>query len=631
VARRPRVVLAVSALCAACSGPPGATALYDTSRPDFFAQPWPSQDRLSQGQDGRLRLDLNGFYNPGAGIGQYLQTIGGAPLGGFGTHSSIYFRFDAPIDPTTLPADSAASVAAEATAFVVDVTPGSPDYGRRTPVRAHFSTDEGLYIKKNWLALLPEPGFPLRGATRYAAVLTDGLRAADGGPVKRAPTLPAVPDDVAAALGVPPAHVVSFTVFSTQDPTSIMHQLRDAVLLQAPPPVPLGLQYDGINKARTFDLYEGTYLGPNFQEGDPPYVHSGGAIHKDDFGHPIVVRLENLRFALTVPRAPMPPGGWPVVLYAHGTGGDYLSFVGDGSAATAAQAKDEDGNVIANLAMISIDQVLHGPRDPTMSDPDFTFFNLQNIAAARDNPKQGALDDFQLLRLVQSFSVAAAPVTGNPLRFDASHIYFKGHSQGGLTGPLFLAYEPGIKAAILSGAGADLAFSLLGKTQPVDIPKLVDALVGENVDEYHPLLAMVQTYFEDTDPGNYGRLFFREPPFDLPPKSIYQSLGVVDHFTPIPTIKALALAMGVQPANPMIEPIDALPLDGLSWGDAPITKNVAGGAATGVLCEYLVPLSQSGMPEYDGHFVVFDDPHAEVQSNAFLATDVTSGVAQLIQ
>src|SRR5262249_31266697 len=148
------------------------------------------------------------------------------------------------------------------------------------------------------------------------------------------------------------------------------------------------------------------------------------------------------------------------------------------------------------------------------------------------------------------FSVSATPITGQPIRFDLDRIYFKGHSQGGLTGPLFLAYEPKIKAAILSGAGADLILSLLNKTQPVDIPKVVQSVVGEDVAEDARLLSLLQTFLESSDPGNYARLFFREPPAGVPAKSIYQSMGIVDHYTPVPTIKALALAMGVQPANP---------------------------------------------------------------------------------
>ena len=86
--------------------------------------------------------------------------------------------------------------------------------------------------------------------------------------------------------------------------------------------------------------------------------------------------------------------------------------------------------------------------------------------------------------------------------------------------------------------------------------------------------------------------------------------------------------MGVQPAGPMPDPFDAgdLTLAGLSVGSAPLSGNVAGHSATGVLCEYQVP---SGNP-YDGHFVVFQDATAIRQSSAFLATHARSGVASLI-
>ncbi len=611
---------------------PSVTALYDDTpgRADFFALPWPSDARTVVGADGKRRLDLGGFTNPGGIIATYLKTIGDEPLGGFGTNAAAYFRFDGAIDPATLPGDPAASVAAGASAFIADVTPSSPTYGKRTPVRVRFSADFGNFIGPNWLALLPEPGFPLRESTTYAAVLTDGLRGAAGEPViadKRYHD--ALPQGAAAAIGIDAAHVVSATVFTTQDATSIMKALRDAVYAQAPAPTVADFAFIE-SVPHVYDHFEGTYEAPNFQEGDPPYFNTGGRIHLGADGKPQVVRTEKLRFAVTIPQADMPAAGWPVVIYAHGTGGSYTTFIDDGEGADAANISDAAGNLITHMAMISIDQVLHGPRDPTMSDPDLTFFNFNNIVAARDNAKQGGLDDFQLLRLVKGFSVDAAPKTGKPIKFDPSKIYFKGHSQGGLTGPLFLAFEPEVKGAVLSGAGANLVLALLGKTEPKNIPMLVAALLNEPVDEFHPFLGLLQTFLESSDPGNYARRFFREPPPGQAPKSIFHSLGIVDHYTPIPTIKAFTLAMGTQPVGLMAEPIPDLPLTGLTWGTVPLASNVAGGAATGVLCEYRVPTNASGDEIYDGHFVVSDDPDAIRQSNAFLGTQATTGVAHLI-
>src|SRR5207247_913528 len=116
---------------------------------DFFALPWPMDSRLVMEDDGRRHLDLTGFYNPGdtTAIGQYLALFHREPTDGFGTSSAIYFRFDGPVDPATLPAAPEDSLADSSSVFVVDVTPGSPDAGQRIPVRARFTRDKGLYIE----------------------------------------------------------------------------------------------------------------------------------------------------------------------------------------------------------------------------------------------------------------------------------------------------------------------------------------------------------------------------------------------------------------------------------------------------------------------------------------------------
>ena len=627
-------LLLVGLLFCSCGGPNGSgpVALYDASaiREDFFAMPWPADGRL-RGEGAARTLDMTGFRNPGGVIGQYVTILESEPLGGYGTNAGIFFRFDGPIDPASLPPDAAASIAPAASVFVVDATPGSPTAGQRVPLRIGFKKEGNDYLGDNALVLLPAPGFPLRPRTTYAAIVTDSVRGVGGGPARpdehfSVPTL-------SVSLGVEPWHIVCATVFTTSDPTAGMKALRDAVQATARPVLDdKTLVFVGLDRTRSYDQYEGSYTSPNFQQGDPPYLRTGGGITFTD-GKAQVARSERLRFALTVPHDEMPPDGWPVVLYAHGTGGNYTSFIDDSSAWYAARVSDERDAEIARLAMISIDQPLHGPRDPTASNPNVTTYNLQNLAAARDTFRQGAADDFQLLRLVKSIDVPVAVGSGRPIKFDSSRIYFKGHSQGGTTGPLFLAYEPEVKAAVLSGAGANLIQSLSHKTMPLDIPQVVEAVVGEPVDEFHPLMSIIQTYLEPADPGNYARLFFREPPPGQAPKSIYQSLGFIDNYTPVVTIGALALAMGVQPANPEVAPLGEAGIfgvNGQAWADPPIFGNVAHGMATGVMCEYQVPSNPGGMPSYDGHFVVFRYAAAIRQSNRFLATHVRDGLPTLM-
>jgi len=622
------------------SGGGGPHVLFDLHQPttavntptatdDFYALPFPNALRVRD--DGTV--DLSRYPQIGGQIGDYVTAVDQSQARFQNT--GVFFRLDGPVDEATLPADAMASLAAGSTVLAVDLTTGD-----RLPLRTRFTAINYDFIGPNWIAALPESGFPFHEGHDIAVLITDGVHGTDGKPVERAADLDAVlgaasSSDAAiaraqtayapleawlAAHADVAKHVAGATYFNAGSSTKIMSDLRAAVYAQVPTPPTLdNLVYDGEDMPGVDDLYEGTYPGPNFQQGDSPYSSSGGAITNP----PTVQKMETLRIAITVPKGNPPAAGWPVVIYQHGTGGDYKSFVGDGSGREAAKVTDASGNVIAQMAMIGTDQVLHGTRSPPGTDYDTAFFNFVNLPAAHDNPKQGALDAFTVVRLIHAVDVMSAPTTGAHLKLDPSRIYFKGHSQGGLTGPLFLSAEPEVKAAILSGAGGGLISSLLDKTEPVNIPQVVQGLLHDPVDEFHPLLSLIQGYFEDSDPVNYGRLFFREPPAGLPPKSIFQTLGIVDHYTPIPTIETLALAMGVQPAGPQLQTIDGLAFTTTQWGSAPITGNVAGGQATGVLLEYTAP---SG---HDGHFVVFDVPDAIAQSNRFLASHAATGVARL--
>ena len=81
--------------------------------------------------------------------------------------------------------------------------------------------------------------------------------------------------------------------------------------------------------------------------------------------------------------------------------------------------------------------------------------------------------------------------------------------------------------------------------------------------------------------------------------------------------------MGVQPEGPQLEPIDGLQFTSQTWGMPPVMGNVAGGQATGVLCEYKATHGE------DGHFVIFDEPAATAQSNRFIATGAATGTSRL--
>ncbi len=593
---------------------------------DFYALPFPSDIR----RDDAGHPIMTDYPTPVGIIGTYTAAL--PKLDGFGTNAAIFQRFTGPIDVDALPADAAASLTDAASVYLVDVDPASPEHGQKRPVVFRFQHAKGFTIGADWLSALPYPGFPLRERTTYALIVTNRLTAGGGrmAPAAEFAAIAAAQPPADATLarahdryaplwawldepgGDERADVASAAVFTTQSVTGVMGQLREKVR-SLPAPVAADVVRQPA-EAVPYAIYDGTFPAPNFQTGDVPYhgANGGGDIAIGGDGLPVVQRMESLRFAITVPTGTAPASGWPVVIYAHGTGGSYHSFIADGTA----QRLAEQG-----LACVSIDQVLHGPRNPG-GDPEIDFFNFQNPDAGRNNAIQGAADNFSVVRLLEGLTIAEADPAPHTISFDASKLSFFGHSQGGLTGPPFIAYEPKVRGAVLSGAGGLLYFALLNKTEPVDITALVRTIIlDEPLDQWNPVLALLQTWVERSDAINYGPLLVREPPAGLAPMDIYQSMGFTDHFTPLPTIEALAVAIGGDQVAPTLAPIAGLAMRGRTVATAPVAANLAG--HTAVIMQYQATVS-------DGHFVVFDTAAGRRQSSEFLGTFARTGQATLV-
>jgi dienelactone hydrolase len=615
-----------------------AAALFEVPRgapppSGFYALPYPNDIRVDE-ETGAI--DLADYIRPNPLIGLYVDSISNAQRG-FSINAGIFFCFDAPIDASSLPATPSDALADDASVYLVDVDPDSPRKGERVPLRFRFEPRSGETIGDNWLSVLPYPGFVLDELTTYALVLTDRLRATDGTAVAAAPDFAAiagnaVPDDAALARaqtlyqplwdwldeagGDERGDVISAAVYTTQDATSLLGKVRQVIWDTVPAPVLRDLVIRG--RRDNYFWYDGRYDGPNFQRGEAPYdrMDDGGDIVLDEQGLPIVQRMEDLRVSFTVPIGKMPAAGWPVAIYAHGTGGSFHSYRNDHTAERLAKQ---------GLAVISIDQVLHPPRVPEGTSPEVAFFNFQNPLSARHNALQGAIDDFQLLRLVLGIKISELDEESNATRvttFDPERIYFFGHSQGGLTGPPFLAHEPMVKGAVLSGAGGLLYFSLLYKTEPVDIAGLAQALIRDYpLDEFNPVLALLQGWIDVSDATAFAPLLVRRPLDGIGAKDIYQSEGFTDRYTPTVSIEALATAIGGQQVNPVIQDIPGLALRGSAIGDAPVSGNLDG--KTAVLMQY------EQRSDSDGHYVVFDVPSAEEQSARFLGSLAATGAATL--
>ena len=367
------------------------------------------------------------------------------------------------------------------------------------------------------------------------------------------------------------ADIAIATCFTTQRATDELRRVR-AYLDSAEMPT-----LESVTEPALFKRFHGTYLAPNFQAGEKPYAEEGGAIEFDAAGEPIVQSTEELRFFMMIPPdLEMPEGGWPVVLYAHGTGGDYDSCKGV-----------SDELLPLGYALLCIDQPLHGNRGPEGEEPlddselVIYSFNFLNAGSGRAAFRQAAIDSMLLARMVAAgrFDLSADETAmGEPVVLDGSRISFFGHSHGGLSGALVLGVDPIFEAALLSGAGGLLINTILLRKDPVDVKALMQTALGikaAKLDSFHPAMSLVQMMVDCTDPVNYAP-YWLDAERGQGRTHIFVTEGTGDHATPGLTTETMTGAGKL----PLIGPLanrslthDLAQLPTLSW---PVSGNIEG-------------------------------------------------------
>jgi hypothetical protein len=617
---------------------------------DFFRLPFPNDVRRKDGHP-----SLGGFPSPGADllgfdvVDRYLRDVERTATG-FTTYPTITMRFSGEFDFDSLRAEGALHwVEFDAS-------------GVGTPVGFAWgaTTGRSAYVCPNSLSARPYPGEPLQPGHTYAFIVTTKAVDAKKQPIAIAPDLaalldPAVPTDPALAAVHPSykvlrdyaptvggaSKIVNATVFTVGDPTAGPKKLMAAVAA-APVPTATGWIKCGAGVASpcpqasgdracgapnaAFDELHALVTLPIFQKGTAPYVtpDQGGDIATDDTGAALVQRTEAVCLALTVPKGTAPASGWPLVIYAHGTGGSFRSHVLEGVAGALAAAKDDTGAAVP-MAVLGIDQVSHGPRRGGSNEsPNNLFFNFANPLAARGNPLQGAADQAALARFVAKAGIPPE-VTGSAITF--GKVAFWGHSQGATEGAIALPYTAGIGGAVLSGEGASLIDALLSKRSPVNIVDVVPfVLVDTGVTANHPALSIFQNAIDPADPLNHAVALAAKPVTGIGAKHVFQPYGFSDSYSPTTTEQAFAIAaqLGVVVSPPNV--LDPDELGARVPVPIPGTSNMVdqGKPITAFVRQY-VPNG------YDGHFVAFREPSAQKDVAVFLADVVSGKVPQVGQ
>lgn len=424
------------------------------------------------------------------------------------------------------------------------------------------------------------------------------------------------------------ADIGGAAVFTVRDPTETLVALGDVIEAGASPAVSnltdCSVPSPPVSCADTtgapFKEVQGEIELPIFQEGQAPYLTGGGNIDLDG-AVPQQHGTETAAFSLSIPAGSQPAGGWPVVVYAHGTGGSFQSHITSGVAQLYATAT-------VPTAVIGIDQTMHGDRRGGSDlSADILFFNFANPLAARGNALQMAADQMSLREAIGSVSTQLQSLTGDSL--DEARVGFVGHSQGSIGGTLAMARSSRFKTLVLSGAGGGLVDSLMLKTSPYDLPSIMRIVLADpslQEGRTHPALNLIQGYLEDADPVNYGRHVTVEPLAGSVAKNVLQVIGFGDTFTPNETATTLAERLvdrgdiyvddddtGLDPRDPTGSPN----ADTFAAGDLPIAGNLVGPGSEPITGAATVHAPPAGK---DGHFVLFDTAKAGQRAAEFFAT-----------
>jgi hypothetical protein len=550
-------------------------------------------------------------------------------LDGFGRTTASVFFVDGAIDQASLPTRPEVS----GSAMLIDVDPASPERGRRFPVLARALPSLRV------VSVLPWPGTVLAPGRKYATVLTDRVRAANGTALaaderfvamlgKR--TTPAEQlyggaiDALVESGAVPSARAVAgLAVFTTSRATSELPALRELVRAEPAPQT----HFDGsfiFSRTTTPDL--DAWLGtPEKDENghDWPGLDNPGGVAHDAIGAIATFAYESPSFldaktkhiegrviadaharvpvTIVVPLGAPPAEGFPVIVAAHGLGGTRNNLLAI-------------ANELARggFVTIGIDDVAHGARRGardlvnnyvgTYRGPDglpdrdqiggLDFFaGFIDLLAIRDNLRQTVLDHVSLIRLVQRGGSGLEPIEpalGDKLRLDPTRVFWTGGSFGGIMGATTVAIEPELRAAALQVPGGGFMHLLI--TQSPQMGGVVNTLIRtayrldaaeldetEKLDAFHPLANIAGTVIESGDPLAFAPEVFGKPRPRSP--NVLLTYALDDEVLPNEATHALVRAMGLATLGTALRPIA-----GTARGTAPLTMNV--GAGTGVAVEY---------------------------------------------
>ena len=453
---------------------------------------------------------------------------------GWGQSTGCHFFFSGGIDAGSLPTTPVLSPSVTDSVFLMDMSDGSV-----LPIKIGVDVDTRI---ANTLAVIPLPGVVLDDSSEYACVVTTAVTGsgmavvASGDFIDARDRTSANSDandiygdaaDVVVAFGggLARTDIAAMAPFTTQDGNSELVAIQTVVLPGLPMPTAdfsfaandlvfdtpdeldaaLGttLPHDSVSIVAT-----GYFDSPRFQTNDTS-LPSGNSKTEDlpntanlaapcqiscepdderfvdvapADGLPDIQSTPRLPFTVTIPSAPAPVGGYPIIINQHGLGGGrsivplfaeafaqagyasigidavahgYRFHDPDGTGSTNGKSADLESNFFGGTIIPDgfADQGLLGILPLASASTQVGFFqSFANLVGVRDNFRQTCSDLMQVVRLIQSNSIDSAL----SVSIDENNIFYMGHSLGGLMGSCLATYEPDVRGYFLNAPGGGL-------------------------------------------------------------------------------------------------------------------------------------------------------------------------------
>jgi hypothetical protein len=627
----------------------------------FFDAPYPSDVRLDS--DGTVRLAGLPNTDPATAVDLFLGLLETAEqLRGFSQIPVIWFRATVETAPFAWP-DFMLVQPDSLAATIVNIDISSPGYGEEMPVVMQ-SLPEDPYVPERVFAVAPRPGVVLRPRTRYAVILNTNLAGEAGesfgadattwtlihGGVPEGPFGEALAlahkslREVLPDIGLTPEQVVATTAFTTGDAPEDLFNLSDRVRENFDATL-TNIRVDatdGADHERYCEILADAAL-PQFQQGTPPF-DTEGLFDIGADGVPVEQRQETIPVVFTLPLDAMPPAGFPLIMYFHGSGGTHDQVVARSFVNAEGFGANDEGmaHTLGGRGFAAFGSAHPISPDRVPGASSIAYLNFANLKMFRDLFRQGVIEQRllldALLELELDPSVVAdcqglsLPADAETYRFDPDSIMAMGQSMGGQYTNLIGATEPRIRAVVPTGAGGYWSFFIFQATLIDNIPSLLKVLLGTQAELsfVHPVFSVLQQAWEPVEPMVYMPRLGLWPINGHPARPVYEPVAPGDSFFPTMIYDAMAIAYGHQQAGDevwesMQTALGLVDRDGLV--DYPIQDNnisLDGTPYTGAVIQF-VPDGYS-----DPHVIFVQLNEVKHQLGCFFETFNRTGTAVIV-